>query len=164
MVEASGNSAEDGNRSMRRSNRRRPQRPGRGQRRAADTRATTTATTAVSAARRHPRGRHRRTLHLVDVENLLGTPRTATAAAIRATLDAYRRAIRVGGDDLVVLAANPALALEIGLAWPGALLRTARGPDGADLALLDDVRDLTALGDGRRQHDAHRGRNRAGTP
>jgi len=104
--------------------------------------------TTAGAARRRPRGRRRRTLHLVDVENLVGDPRAATAAAIRATLDAYRRAIRVEPDDLVVLAANPGVALNVGLAWPGALLRTARGPDGADLALLDDLRDLTALGGG----------------
>jgi len=103
--------------------------------------------TTAGAARRRPRGRHRRTLHLVDVENLVGDPRAATAA-IRATLDAYRRAIRVEPDDLVVLAANPGVALDVGLAWPGALLRTARGPDGADLALLGDLRDLTALGGG----------------
>ena len=38
------------------------------------------------------------------------------------------------------------LALEVGLAWPGPLLRAARGPDGADLALLADLDDHLAAG------------------
>jgi hypothetical protein len=88
----------------------------------------------------------RRTLHLVDVDNLLGDPRQASPASVAATLAAYRRAVRVLPVDLVVVATNPGLALDVGLAWPGPLLRAARGPDGADLALLADLADLMAAG------------------
>ena len=88
----------------------------------------------------------RRALHLVDVDNLLGDPRQATPASVAATLAAYRQAVRVAPADLVVVATNPGLALVVGLAWPGPLLRTARGPDGADLALLADLGDLMAAG------------------
>jgi hypothetical protein len=87
-----------------------------------------------------------RALHLVDVDNLLGDPRQATPASVAATLAAYRQAVRVAPADLVVVATNPGLALVVGLAWPGPLLRTARGPDGADLALLADLGDLMAAG------------------
>ncbi|MGH9229073.1 MAG: hypothetical protein ACRD07_10185 [Acidimicrobiales bacterium] len=92
------------------------------------------------------RGLQRRTLHLVDVDNLLGDPRQATRASVGATLAAYRHAVRVAPADLVVVATNPGLALEVGLAWPGPLLRAARGPDGADLALLADLADHLAAG------------------
>ena len=88
----------------------------------------------------------RRTLHLVDVDNLLGDPRQATPASVAATLAAYRQAAGVSPADLVVVATNPGLALDVGLAWPGPLLRAARGPDGADLALLADLDDLLAAG------------------
>jgi hypothetical protein len=88
----------------------------------------------------------RRTLHLVDVDNLLGDPRQATPASVAATLAAYRRAAGVSPTDLVVVATNPGLALHVGLAWPGPLLRAAKGPDGADLALLADLDDLIAAG------------------
>lgn len=94
----------------------------------------------------HGRGLQRRTLHLVDVDNLLGDPRQATQASVDATLAAYRHAARVVPADLVVVATNPGLALEVGLAWPGALLRAARVPDGADLALLVDLDDHLAAG------------------
>jgi hypothetical protein len=87
-----------------------------------------------------------RTLHLVDVDNLLGDPRQATPASVAATLAAYRQAAGVSHADLVVVATNPGLALDVGLAWPGPLLRAARGPDGADLALLADLDDLMAAG------------------
>jgi len=88
----------------------------------------------------------RRTLHLVDVDNLLGDPRQATPASVAAILAADRHAVRVAPADLVVVATNPGLALDVGLAWPGPLLRAARGPDGADLALLADLGDLMAAG------------------
>jgi len=88
----------------------------------------------------------RRSLHLVDVDNLLGDPRQATPASVAATLAAYRQAVRVAPVDLVIVATNPGLALDVGLAWHGPLLRAARGPDGADLALLADLGDLMAAG------------------
>jgi len=93
-------------------------------------------TAARRAGLRHlPRGR---TLHLVDIENLLGDPRAA-GPAIAAAIEAYRSAMRVAPGDHVVIACNHGLAVDAGLAWPGARLRTGSGPDGADLALIDDA-------------------------
>jgi hypothetical protein len=42
----------------------------------------------------------------------------------------------------VTVAVNPALAIAARSEWPGTLLRVARGPDGADHALLNELRDV----------------------
>jgi hypothetical protein len=81
-----------------------------------------------------------RTLHLVDIENLMGGPFTGDNA-MRESCRRYREAACVGLRDHVVIACNPALALEAARNWPGRLLVAGRGPDGADLALLEQVRD-----------------------
>ncbi len=80
-----------------------------------------------------------RALHLVDVDNLIGDPRRAAPTLIRATLGLYRDVSGYRAGDLVVLATNHGLALEVGLAWPCVRLLARSGPDGADLALLDEV-------------------------
>ncbi len=77
-----------------------------------------------------------RTLHLVDIENLLGGP-YATGDEVVDTFDRYltRSAWRPG--DLVYIAANPGLAREF--VWRVRIecnIHTAHGHDGADLALL----------------------------
>src|SRR5829696_9757615 len=84
------------------------------------------------ARRWAPRGR---TLHLVDVENLIGGS-TAEDGAVSAALAAYRRRLGIGDRDLIVIAASPRLAIEAKTCWSGVLVRAARGVDGADLALL----------------------------
>ena len=76
-----------------------------------------------------------RTLHLIDVENLVGGV-AAGVDAVAAALDAYRRTIVVGPDDHVVLGTGSELAFASKAAWPGALLRIGKGIDGADRALL----------------------------
>jgi hypothetical protein len=81
-----------------------------------------------------PKGR---TLHLVDVENLLGDP-CSSAAAVGEVLARYRRRHLRSGDQ-VVIAANPHLGVKAKLAWPEALVRWRRGPDGADKALLAEA-------------------------
>lgn len=80
----------------------------------------------------HPRGR---TLHVIDIENLVGGS-IAGPTAVGPALSAYRRTMAVGRDDHVVLGSGPTLAVATGLAWPGAQLRIGRGVDGADRALL----------------------------
>jgi hypothetical protein len=80
----------------------------------------------------------RRTLHLIDVENLIGDPHPPMTA-VAAALDEYRRRIPVGESDLAVLGTNGYLAFATKAAWPGALVRIGRGPDGADLALLEEA-------------------------
>jgi len=80
-----------------------------------------------------------RTLHLIDIENLVGNP-FATAAAIRQGLDDYTRAADVGPDDLAVVAMNRFLFKQAAyVVEPGWAIRPALGPDGADLALLADA-------------------------
>jgi hypothetical protein len=81
---------------------------------------------------RHPL----RTLHLIDVENLLGDPRP-DADSVRRARHAYESHVVVGEHDLVVVACNHGCALEVGLAYAGARLVVRSGPDGADLALLE---------------------------
>jgi hypothetical protein len=77
-----------------------------------------------------------RTLHLIDIENLLGSPRV-TGPQVAA---AYERALAAGAyreGDLVYVAANPWMWRELAFAphTPCRML-IAHGEDGADLALL----------------------------
>jgi hypothetical protein len=77
-----------------------------------------------------------RTLHLVDLENLLGDPRAEGRTALHA-LDVYLELAAWRDGDVVVLATNPALMLTIAFALPVPMnTHTACGRDGADLALL----------------------------
>jgi hypothetical protein len=80
----------------------------------------------------HPAGR---TLHLIDVENLVGGV-AAGVEAVGTALDAYRATVAVGPEDHVVLGSGTELAFASKAAWPGALLRIGEGMDGADRALL----------------------------
>jgi hypothetical protein len=76
-----------------------------------------------------------RTLHLVDLENLVGDPYADGASAIDA-LERYLEASRWEPGDVVHIAVNPRLALEIGWRLPiRCSLRTASGPDAVDLRL-----------------------------
>lgn len=76
-----------------------------------------------------------RTLHLIDVENLVRGS-GASAADVVDAFAAYRSAVAVRTGDHVVIASGCRLLVPSGLAWPGARLLLGRGPDGADLALL----------------------------
>jgi hypothetical protein len=82
-----------------------------------------------------------RTLHLVDVENLMGGP-LAGPIALRSSLAAYRSLARVHPLDHIVVGVNPAMAIGVYEVWPTARLATRGGPDGADLALLAQVSDI----------------------
>ena len=77
-----------------------------------------------------------RTLHLIDIENLVGDPRP-DLATIRLTRLSYESQVLVGDGDLVVVASNHGCGLDVGLAYSGARLLWRSGPDGADRALLD---------------------------
>jgi hypothetical protein len=76
-----------------------------------------------------------RTLHVIDVENLVGGTAAGTAA-VRPALVNYRGSVVVRADDHVLLGSGPTLAMAAGLAWPGAQLKLGHGIDGADNALL----------------------------
>ncbi len=77
-----------------------------------------------------------RTLHLVDLENLLGDP-WATGPRVGWALEQYFEVAGWRTGDLVYVAANPHLVKEFCFDPPvGWSLHAARGPDGADIALL----------------------------
>ena len=93
------------------------------------------------ASRRAPRRAGRRDypprgLHLIDVENLVGTatPDPALARYLRAR---YLLLVGVGTWDQVVIASSHLALKKTGCWWPGARYLVRSGPDGADLALLD---------------------------
>lgn len=78
-----------------------------------------------------------RTLHLVDLENLVGDP-YADGAKAMAVLDRYFELAHWQPGDLVHVAVNPHLGREIGWRLPaGCTLRTASGPDAADHRLIE---------------------------
>lgn len=82
--------------------------------------------------------RPRRSLHLIDVENLTGsgTPSTVDLVARRGQ---YVSLGLVGPRDHLVVASNPYIAVDVGTTWDGARLTVAHGPDGADRALAEIV-------------------------
>lgn len=97
-------------------------------------------------AQRHPVHRRRdprlpagRSLHLIDVENLIGGPMAGVEAIGQANV-AYRSTVTVRAGDHVVIGVNPALLLDMATAWPGARPVVGHGPDGADHALLAQTR------------------------
>lgn len=77
------------------------------------------------------------TLHIVDIENLAGDAYPPPWAA-RWALTAYGQVSGHRTGDLAYVAANRYLLAGIGFHKPfSCQLRTASGPDGADLALID---------------------------
>lgn len=95
-----------------------------------------------TSARRRPGGLAPagRRLHVVDVENLLGTGRPLPAQLAWGART-YRRLTDVGPDDLVVVASSPFLGVEVGRCWASCRLVVGHGPDGADHALLRVLTD-----------------------
>lgn len=104
----------------------------------------------------HPQGRATpagwRTLHLVDADNLLGDPQCTDAAHIGAVFQAYRTASAFTPGDQVVVATgcNSHHALSVELAWPSVCHRRRSGPDGADMALLEESQWAASVGRFRR--------------
>jgi len=83
--------------------------------------------------------RHRfpeRTLHVIDIENLVGSAIPDTGQ-VRDVQDWYAQHVGFGPDDMVVVATSHYGLLNAALAWPHARYRVRSGPDGADLELLD---------------------------
>ena len=77
-----------------------------------------------------------RSLHLVDVENLLGTPRPLQSDVMPLAAE-YAELAGIGPRDHVVIASSHICASTVWYEWPGAARRLlASGPDGADNALL----------------------------
>lgn len=85
--------------------------------------------------------RRARTLHLVDIENLIGTdPKTASIHDIRHAFGLYAVAAHQRMADLMIVGCNPELAIKVADTLRGAgRIRPRKGTDGADLALLEAV-------------------------
>ncbi len=94
---------------------------------------------------RHPNGDaddhfldhfQQRSLHLVDLENLVGNPR-ATGPVVRHTFDRYLALADWQCGDHVIVASNPWLIREMCFDLPVPCnVHAAHGEDGADLMLL----------------------------
>jgi hypothetical protein len=79
-----------------------------------------------------------RALHLIDLENLLGTARDPEAVA--AVWRAYERQVVIGCRDHLVVATGPSLAPAAWFGLPRRARRlVGRGVDGADKALLESI-------------------------
>lgn len=99
---------------------------------------------AVFPEREIPRAsyvREGRTLHLIDLENLCGGPAQIEAEKYTVA-DLYQIQAGIAQDDHVVVASNPSSLVHCFDAFPGSRLVGRHGPDGADSALLDVLRDV----------------------
>lgn len=85
---------------------------------------------------RYPRGvdMDRRTYHLLDVENLA----CGCGAYSHARAD-YEAAVGVGPNDVIVVGCDISQLFAVHDVFPTCRLHPGRGPDGADLALIDAV-------------------------
>ena len=99
-----------------------------------------TGSHAVARRRRGSLAPAGRRLHVVDVENLLGTGRPLPAQ-LGWCARTYRDVVEVGPDDLVVVASSPFLGVAVGRCWRSCRLVVGHGPDGADHALLRVLTD-----------------------
>jgi hypothetical protein len=77
-----------------------------------------------------------RTLHVVDIENLVGTA-IPTLDRVSEVQGQYLACLGFGLDDQVVLATSHLGLLNAGLGWPHARHLVRSGKDGADLELID---------------------------
>jgi hypothetical protein len=78
-------------------------------------------------------------IHLVDAENLIGSPEFSAAHA-REIRRAYAAIAPAGAANMTILATSHFAARQAWMAWPSATRRLVRsGADGADLALLDVI-------------------------
>ena len=76
-----------------------------------------------------------RKLHLVDIENVTGSPRPSRTQ-IEAFRSTYDQLGLMQDGDLMIVACNHGAAIEVMQAWSEPRLLIRSGTDGADLALL----------------------------
>jgi hypothetical protein len=79
-----------------------------------------------------------RTVHLLDVENLVGSPRPGTSE-VTTMMRHYRRRVPAGDMDQYVVAVNHGALLPVGMALTGVQLLARSGRDGADNALREVI-------------------------
>jgi hypothetical protein len=85
-----------------------------------------------------------RQLILIDIENLTGTPSPTHGDLAFAELK-LREVIRDFDGAQCVVASSHRAARTVAFYFPGARRRWRSGPDGADLALLDEMSDLRIM-------------------
>lgn len=76
-----------------------------------------------------------RALHLIDIENLIGTGLPAEWE-VASTRDEYSAKVGVGPMDQVVIGCSHISLVAAGYGWPGARYVVRSGPNGADAELL----------------------------
>lgn len=79
-----------------------------------------------------------RAIHLLDVENLCGTPAFNDQDLI-VLQSRYKELVPIGPEDLVVVASSHYRARELMFGWTDARPLFGSGPDGADKRLLDVI-------------------------
>jgi uncharacterized LabA/DUF88 family protein len=81
-----------------------------------------------------------RTLHCIDAENLVGAPQVS-AQQLQAIYEKYRNQVEIGPFDQTIVASSHFNALVVASAWPEGRHVWRSGKDGADLALIDSIKD-----------------------
>lgn len=82
----------------------------------------------------------RRTLHVIDIENLIGAS-GAAPATLRSTAERLHEAIPRSPGDHEIVGSGPRLLLAAAAAWPSARHLLGPGPSGPDRALVNVLRD-----------------------
>lgn len=83
--------------------------------------------------------RRGRAIHLLDIENLTGSP-LPTTHDVRRVMRAYQDKVPVGALDQFIVAVNHNALVSVGIALRGVQLLARSGPDGADHALDEAAR------------------------
>lgn len=94
--------------------------------------------------RRVPRAKYvpaGRSLYLLDLENLMGGPR-AGMAALRQVVSYFRDAVPREEGDHYIIGVNPRIGAIAKACWPSAKLVARAGPNGADIALIEQVKNV----------------------
>jgi hypothetical protein len=79
-----------------------------------------------------------RSIHLIDIENLIGGTKFSEGD-VAAVAQRYKALAGVGEDDFVVVASSHHTALATWFGWPDARRLVRSGVDGADLALIEVI-------------------------
>ena len=83
-----------------------------------------------------------RAFHIIDIENLLALTHGQPVGAVSGAL--YKLIAGVEDRDLMMVSAEESRVFDLRVAFPGAEVRSGRGTDGADLALIDNA-DITHI-------------------
>ncbi|MEU8265805.1 NYN domain-containing protein [Sphaerisporangium sp. NPDC049002] len=90
----------------------------------------------ASRRSRHLELRRGRAMHLLDIENLVGSTRPTTSE-VEEVMTIYEALVPTGVMDHYVVAVNHTALLAVGIAFHGVRLLARSGPDGADSALAE---------------------------